>query len=297
MKGLGKRSLIGRNNCQSWILKPSSSIVLMSIWATKCVERSLIEEKDCSLDILYPSSMATETNDEGKKSGQDLRLRRSSPTLVPSISDSESSISDYEDQSSTQKTDSIRTHPTTQANNGSNNITLHKIVTSTAFQKRLSRQSSLSWGHKPSPLIGASCFLFLLPIPLLLRACCPVSAFLLGCVTASSYLSDHVFTGLESWTHTLDRVLAPMAFATCLYSTYCNHGVVWAVLSLAALKCHVRANYYAKNGMYDQFVIWHSLWHAVGVGLILVCFTYNGNVGKCWEGSGWEDIFRERFMN
>lgn len=265
----------------------------MSIWATKCVERSRTEEKDCAMDILYPGSMATGTNDEGKKSGQDLRLRRSSPTLVPSLS--ESSISDYEDQSSTQKTDSIRTQSTTQAN-GSNSITLHKIATSTLFQKRLSRQSSLPWGHKPSPLIGASCFLFLLPIPLLLRACCPVSAFLLGCVTVSSYLSDHVFTGLESWTHTLDRVLAPMAFATCLYSTYCNCGLGWASASLVPLKCHVWANYYSKNGMYDQFVIWHSLWHVFGVGLILVCFTFNGNVGKCWEGSGWEDIFHERFM-
>mmetsp|Transcript_6794 Transcript_6794/g.15487 ORF Transcript_6794/g.15487 Transcript_6794/m.15487 type:complete len:233 (+) Transcript_6794:181-879(+) len=228
--------------------------------------------------------MAVKTSDEAKLR-QDLS-RSSTPTLVPSSS--ESSISEYEYRSSFPKNEIIHTQ-STQANG--NNITLQKIVTSTAFQKRLSRQSSLPWGHKPSPLIGASCFLFLLPIPLLIRACCPVSACLLGCVTVSSYLSDHVYTGLESWTHTLDRVMAPMAFASNLYATYCTCGLGWACLSLPALKCHLWANYYSKNGMYDQFVIWHSLWHVVGVGVILFCFTLNGAVGKCWEGSRWEESF------
>ena len=58
-----------------------------------------------------------------------------------------------------------------------------QIANSTTFKRRLSRQSSLSWGYKPSKWIGASCFLFILPIPLLLRACCPLSACLLGLVT------------------------------------------------------------------------------------------------------------------
>ena len=66
--------------------------------------------------------------------------------------------------------------------------------------------------------------------------------------------------------------------------------------SVAAIQCHVWANYYSKHGMYDQFVIWHSLWHAVGVGLIVFCFTVNGTIGTCWEGSGWEEILHERFM-
>lgn len=220
-------------------------------------------------------------SDEG-----DLRRRSSPNTVVPSPS--ESSISDYEEEPYPLKED--RCAQSQQPTKDGCNFTLQKIVSSTAFQKRLSRQSSLSWGHKPSPLIGASCLLFLLPIPLLLRACCPFSAFMLGCVTVSSYLSDHVYTGLESWTHTLDRVLAPLAFTSNMYATYTTCGLAWAVMSLAALKCHLWANYYSKNGMYDQFVIWHSLWHAVGVGLILVCFTSNGVVGTCWEGSQWENI-------
>ena len=217
--------------------------------------------------------------------------RRPCPiTLAPSPS--ESSFADYESQSSTSKTAVARASPV----RSDSNVTLQKIATSTLFQKRLSRQSSLSWGHKPSPLIGASCFLFLLPIPLFLRACCPVSAFLLGCVTISSYMSDHAFTGLESWAHTFDRVLAPMAFTSCMFAIYSTCGLAWASLSLAALKCHIVANYYSKNDMYDQFVIWHSLWHAVGVGLILAALTYNRVVGTCWEGSAWENLIHEHFM-
>jgi len=220
-------------------------------------------------------------------------LRRRSPitiTAVPSLT--ESSFSEYESQPSCPHEVSFRARPL----RSDSNTTLDQIVVSTISQNRLSRQSSLPWGHKPSPLIGASCFLFLLPIPLLLRACCPVSSFLLGCVTVSSYMSDHVFTGLESWAHIFDKVLAPMAFTSCLYATYSTCGLAWAAMSVAALKCHIMAKYYSKNEMYDQFVIWHSLWHAVGVGLILVAFTYNRVAGKCWEGSVWEDAIHGHIM-
>ena len=211
--------------------------------------------------------------------------------LTPSpASLSESSVSDWEDRNSSPKTlpaaqDAKNSHVV-------NSISVDKILSSTLVRKRLSRQSSLSWGHKPSPLIGASCFCFLLPVPFLLRACCHLSAFLLGCVTVSSYLSDHVYTGLESWAHALDRALAPMAFSSCLYSTYANCGWAWASLSLLPVKCHVMANYYSCLQMYDEFVVWHSLWHLVGAGLIVVCFAVNGTVGTCWEGTGWEELFQ-----
>lgn len=223
-------------------------------------------------------------------------FRGSSPTLVPSLS--ESSISDYEEKSvhSVPPTTSRRAAAQSRRKNDNGGSTLHRVVNSTLIKKRLSRQSSLSWGHKPSPLIGASCFLFLLPIPFLLRACRPLPAFMLACVTVSSYLSDHVYTGVESKAHLADRVLAPLAFASNLISIYGQHGMGWAVLSLAALKCHLLANYYAKRGMYDEFVIWHSLWHAVGVGLIVACYAYNGTVGECWEGSEWENILHEHFV-
>jgi hypothetical protein len=133
--------------------------------------------------------------------------------------------------------------------------------------------------------------LFLLPVPLLLRACCRASACLLACVSITSYLSDHVYTGIESNAHAIDRIVAPMAFVSCIHSTYVTCGAGWAALSLAALKCHVWANYYARRDMYEMFVFWHCLWHAVGVGSMLVCFTYNGVFGECWRGSEWEEVF------
>ena len=140
-------------------------------------------------------------------------------------------------------------------------------------KRRLSRQSSLSWGHKPSPIIGASCFTFLLPIPFLLRVECYISAFFLTAVTITSFLSDHCYTGLESSWHTVDRIMAPMALTSNIFSVYMKCGLAWASLSIFAVLCHLIANHYSKKGMYNQFVIWHSLWHAVGSGLIVFCFV------------------------
>ena len=142
-------------------------------------------------------------------------------------------------------------------------------------KRRFSRQSSLSWGHKPSPIIGASCFTFLMPIPFLLRVECCISSFFLTAVTATSFLSDHCYTGLESSWHTIDRIFAPMALASNICSVYMTCGLIWASLSIFPLLCHLIANHYSKKGLYKQFVIWHSMWHALGSGLIMFCFVMN----------------------
>ena len=114
---------------------------------------------------------------------------------------------------------------------------------------------------------------------------------LLTCVSVMSYLGNHVYTGIESTAHAVDRVVAPVAFVSCIYSTYAMCGAGWAALSLAALKCHFWVNYYAKRDMYERFVVWHCLWHAVGVGLMLLCFTANRVVGECWKGGEREEVF------
>lgn len=73
---------------------------------------------------------------------------------------------------------------------------------------------------------------------------------------------------------------------------YSEAGFLTAMLgSLVSVGCHVLANINTKKGNYEQFVIWHSLWHATGVGLIIVCLTLDGYMGTCWEGSGWETWF------
>jgi len=46
--------------------------------------------------------------------------------------------------------------------------------------------------------------------------------------------------------------------------------------AIIAVKCHVMAMYHSKQNNYDRFVIFHSLWHATGAGLILLSFGVNG---------------------
>jgi hypothetical protein len=224
--------------------------------------------------------------------------RRSSPATVAIMqSFSESSLSRWTNSSSSsisENDDDIPSCSSSSRGGDSNDnnsyhhqhhqFTLKGIASSTFFLKRLSRSSSLSWGHKPSPYIAASCLLYLLPIPFFVRACSSQSAVMLLVITITSFFSDHVYTGLESNAHVADRLLAPCAFASCLYSTYRDCGLHWAASSLLAVKCHVLANYYARKGMYEQFVLWHCMWHVVGVGLIVVCYWWNDVSGTCWNG-------------
>jgi hypothetical protein len=163
------------------------------------------------------------------------------------------------------------------------------VVDSTFLKKRLSRQSSLSWGHKRSLMIGLSCFLFLLPIPLLLKSCCRFAAFMLAVVTVSSFCSDYVYTGVDSWSHLLDRTFAPIALISNIYAVYSLFGIKWTLPAVLAVKCHILAIYQAKINNYEKFVVFHSLWHATGVGLILLSFAVNGLV-ECGGSLSYEEI-------
>jgi len=140
--------------------------------------------------------------------------------------------------------------------------------------------SCLPWGHKPHPLVGFSCLTYAVLIPVMLP-CHPVTAALFGLVTVSSYLSDHVYTGLTSAAHAFDRIVAPTVFMTALHVVYVSSGLVWMSSSLLAVACHLLAHDAAKRGEYGAFVIWHSMWHFVGQGLICLCFWYNDAVHRC----------------
>ncbi|KAL3786451.1 hypothetical protein HJC23_011032 [Cyclotella cryptica] len=130
-----------------------------------------------------------------------IRRRPAAATTksLPSLSGTEqsrspnSSFSDEDEKLDTKNSADTSTQSQTSGGN-----LIRTISFITCPKRRFSRQSSLTWGHKPSPIVGASCFLFLMPIPLLLRACCYTSAFFLAAVTVSSFLSDHCYTGLES---------------------------------------------------------------------------------------------------
>lgn len=256
---------------------------------TSCDHNSNSNNADDGVGVLRRRSSPATTI--GSNSNSNLlahSFSESSFSRVSTTISSSSTIMNDDDASlSTLGGDTSSSNNTTTTHH---HFSIKGIASSTFFLKRFSRSSSLSWGHKPSPYIGASCLFYLLPVPFFIRACAYHSALLLLLVTLSSYMSDHVYTGLESYAHVLDRVLAPMAFTSCLYSTCKDCGYLWAASSLLAVKCHVWANYYARKGMYDEFVVWHCLWHGVGVGLIVVCYWWNDVVGSCWTGNQVGDV-------
>jgi hypothetical protein len=147
-------------------------------------------------------------------------------------------------------------------------------------QRRISTASSLPWGHKPHPMVGASCLLFVLPVPVL-STCHPTAAALFGVVTISSFLSDHVYTGLESWAHPFDKLCAVLTFSTAMRTVYSTGGPLWAGSSSLAVACHVLAHSAAKRDEYTTFVFWHTMWHVVGVALLVACFWTNDTMTEC----------------
>mmetsp|Transcript_11030 Transcript_11030/g.16838 ORF Transcript_11030/g.16838 Transcript_11030/m.16838 type:complete len:209 (+) Transcript_11030:71-697(+) len=191
---------------------------------------------------------------------------------VPSLAESTCSFASETDDESTVSTQETTTKSKQLERKRSS---IAEVANSTFFRKRLSRQSSLPWGHKRSTMIGMSCFLFLLPIPCLIKSCCPFAAFMLAVVTVSSFSSDYLYSGVESWSHLFDRVLAPIAFFSNIHAVYSLFGIMWVILSSVAVKCHLMAMHHSKRNNYDQFVIYHSLWHATGAGLILFSFGVN----------------------
>jgi len=130
---------------------------------------------------------------------------------VPSLAESTCSFASESDEESTSTTH-LTTTKSKQLERRRSSIS--EVANSTFLRKRLSRQSSLPWGHKRSTMIGISCFLFLLPIPCLFQSCCPFAAFMLAVVTVSSFSSDYLYSGVESWSHLFDRALAPIAFVS-----------------------------------------------------------------------------------
>mmetsp|Transcript_15976 Transcript_15976/g.27173 ORF Transcript_15976/g.27173 Transcript_15976/m.27173 type:complete len:209 (-) Transcript_15976:1724-2350(-) len=192
---------------------------------------------------------------------------------VPSLAESTISFASESDEESTSTTQLTTTKSRHLERRRSS---ISEVANSTFLRKRLSRQSSLPWGHKRSTMIGISCFLFLLPIPCLFKSCCPFAALMLAVVTVSSFSSDYLYSGVESWSHLFDRAMAPIAFFSNIHAVYSLFGIMWVLPAIIAVKCHVMAMYHSKQNNYDKFVIFHSLWHATGAGLILLSFGVNG---------------------
>lgn len=145
---------------------------------------------------------------------------------------------------------------------------------------RVSTKPTEPWGHKPHPMLGASCFLFALPVPFL-KACYPCTAALFGVTTLSSFLSDYLYSGLDSWTHAFDKTVAVLVFSFSLNAVYSTAGLLWTTSCTLALACYVKGMEAVKRKDYHGFVFWHSMWHVVGVSLLVLIFVLHGTRNEC----------------
>ncbi len=94
---------------------------------------------------------------------------------------------------------------------------------------------------------------------------------------------QHNFCCLRAQVQSITHLIHSFLNTSCvqfsnIYAVYSLFGIIWACLSLVAAKCHLMAMYHSKRNNYDQFVIYHSLWHATGAGLILLSFVVNNGV-------------------
>mmetsp|Transcript_40440 Transcript_40440/g.97610 ORF Transcript_40440/g.97610 Transcript_40440/m.97610 type:complete len:249 (+) Transcript_40440:99-845(+) len=145
---------------------------------------------------------------------------------------------------------------------------------------RVSTKPTEPWGHKPHPMLGASCFLFALPVPFL-TTCYPCTAALFGLTTLSSFLSDYLYSGLDSWAHVFDKTVAILVFSFAVNVVYLTAGLGWTMSCTLALACYVRGMEAVKRRDYHGFVFWHSMWHVVGVSLLVLIFALHGTRTEC----------------
>lgn len=99
--------------------------------------------------------------------------------------------------------------------------------------------------------------------------------------TVCSYCSDHLYTGLDSMAHMIDKIVAPATFVFALRTIYQTGGLKWAVTSNLAILCHILAMAAARKNNYGGFVLWHTLWHVVGVALMVACCIVNDTITEC----------------
>jgi len=90
-----------------------------------------------------------------------------------------------------------------------------------------------------------------------------------------------MYTGLSSPAHIPDRVLAPLMFLRAVWVFWKRAGVIWALSSSLAVMCFVLGKAASKREDYGGFIFWHTMWHVVGVGLVVWCFWSNGLIEQC----------------
>lgn len=90
--------------------------------------------------------------------------------------------------------------------------------------------------------------------------------------------------------HMMDKLVAPTTFVFAVRAIYTTGGLWWTLSSLLAVVCHIFAMSAAKQHNYNGFVLWHTLWHVVGVALIVTCCIVNNTMTECIVPGREEDM-------
>jgi len=130
----------------------------------------------------------------------------------------------------------------------------------------ISPDTCLPWDTR-DPWIGLSSFSYGLPI-VYLDSPIMIAALVLQVIL--SFLSDCIYSGRTSYTHSLDRILATTLTTISILRAF-HHLTfeVAAILSFIPLTCFYLGKQAIAKRNWNQFRLWHSLWHISG-GLALM---------------------------
>jgi len=135
--------------------------------------------------------------------------------------------------------------------------------------------TSLPWRNRRSLILGMSCLCYLFPA---VYVCVKgklksTIAWILQAVV--SFLSDFVYSGVNSVSHALDRWLAVGMTLYMVWLAYTAISTAFALTVLLPLTCM----FFSKRAIhvsFEHYVMWHTLWHVTGSALVVSTY-YNMN--------------------
>ena len=92
-------------------------------------------------------------------------------------------------------------------------------------------------------------------------------------------MSDYYMAGVSSVAHLADRIVAPLVFLLTVWTIGSDFGVRWASACSFPVACYAMSVRSIKKGRYESYIFWHSMWHFVGQGALIICMAgqeYNG---------------------
>lgn len=145
----------------------------------------------------------------------------------------------------------------------------------TWIDNRVRTKTSVPWGHRPHKVLGLSCLTFAAVAPFLAATGRCALAISWACVAVTSFLSDHVTTGVDSLSHPADRLLAGATLLATQRTVWVDFGRGWFAVTWLSVACYAASLRAIRRGRYDAYVFWHTSWHLVGQASMILCLVSN----------------------